>query len=366
MKKQSIYVLTVMSVLFFGLAFLCWFKKSDAYSDSERRFLAEFPKLTASRIETGKFMSEFETYTQDQFPYRDSFRTLKATAQLDIFKQKDNNDIYKIGDVISKMEYPLKENMLDIAADKFKYLYDTYMASEQITPYFCIVPDKNYVLAEQNGYLSMDYDALFLRMQEKTSYMKFIDIRDLLSAEDYYRTDTHWKQEQVLDVAAYIAAAMGNTLSWEYEQITAEQPFYGVYSGQSALDVKPDEIVYLTNEALQQCSVTSYDTGTAVTKYMYDLEKLDGKDPYEMFLSGSDALLVVENPNANTEKELIVFRDSFGSSLLPLMIESYQKVTIVDIRYINSSILGQFIDFKDQDVLFLYSTLLLNNSTAFK
>ena len=96
------------------------------------------------------------------------------------------------------------------------------------------------------------------------------------------------------------------------------------------------------------------------------MKELDGKDPYEMFLAGSDALLVIDNPNATTDKELIVFRDSFGSSLLPLMMESYAKVTVVDIRYISSSLLGNFIEFKDQDVLFLYSTLVLNSSTAFK
>jgi hypothetical protein len=85
-----------------------------------------------------------------------------------------------------------------------------------------------------------------------------------------------------------------------------------------------------------------------------------------MFLAGSDALLVIENPNATTDKELVVFRDSFGSSLLPLLIESYTKVTVVDIRYISSNLLGNFLEFNDQDVLFIYSTLVLNSSTSFK
>ena len=99
---------------------------------------------------------------------------------------------------------------------------------------------------------------------------------------------------------------------------------------------------------------------------MYDLSKAISKDPYELFLCGNSALITIENPNALTSKELIVFRDSFGSSMVPLLATGYSKVTLIDIRYINSGMLGGFVKFKDQDVLFLYSTLVLNSSTSFK
>ena len=64
----------------------------------------------------------------------------------------------------------------------------------------------------------------------------------------------------------------------------------------------------------------------------------------------------------NGKKELILFRDSFGSSIAPLLAEGYSKVTLVDIRYIRWERLEQFVDFKDKDVLFLYSTALLNHN----
>ena len=380
MKKSKLYLVSVMTVFFFGLSLMSWFKGVDAYSDSERRVLADFPDLNDTTISSGKFMKEFETYTLDQFPFRDTFRSIKATAQLGLFRQKDNNDIYMADGYVSKLEYPMNEYMLDNAAKKFRYLYDTYMADKDVNVFFSIVPDKNYFLAEENGYLSMDYEVFFDTMQKKNGdFMEYIDITDLLTIEDYYRTDTHWRQECLIGaknaigntsgkggVADRIASAMGNTLTWEYEAVTADQPFYGVYVGQSALPLKPDTLTYLTNDKLEACKVTSYDTGMPKEKAVYVLDKLDGKDPYEMFLAGSDALLVIDNPNATTDKELVVFRDSFGSSLLPLLIESYSKVTVVDIRYIHSGMLGNFIKFEDQDVLFLYSTLVLNSSTSFK
>ena len=97
-------------------------------------------------------------------------------------------------------------------------------------------------------------------------------------------------------------------------------------------------------------------------KSVYDLSKGEGKDLYEVFLSGSVSLLTIEDPHAQTDRELIVFRDSFGSSLAPLLVQGYKSVTLVDIRYISSAMLDRFLDFHGQDVLFLYSTLVLNNS----
>ena len=81
-----------------------------------------------------------------------------------------------------------------------------------------------------------------------------------------------------------------------------------------------------------------------------------------MYLSGAVPLMVIENPTATTERELVIFRDSFGSSLAPLLLEAYSKVTLIDIRYMASSLIGDYINFSNQDVLFLYNTLILNSS----
>ena len=76
--------------------------------------------------------------------------------------------------------------------------------------------------------------------------------------------------------------------------------------------------------------------------------------------------MTVTNPAADTDRELVIFRDSFGSSLAPLLIEDYAKITLVDIRYIQSDFLGQFIEFDGQDVLFIYGTTILNDSFTLK
>ncbi len=365
-KIKSIVLTVLSAVVLLTLSVWCIVKPGPDYSDSERRVLASFPEITWENILSADFMSEFEDYTVDRFPMRDLFRSVKALGEKYIFIKKDNNDIYTAEGHLSKLEYPLSISMLDNAAEKFLYIYEKYIEGTESEVYFSIVPDKNYFLAEKNGYLSLDYDKLVSYMKEKTSYMTYIDITDTLTVDDYYTTDTHWRQECITDVAEYIGECMGADVKAEYKENTLDNPFYGVYYGQSALPYAADTLKYLTSETLDNCVVTSYDTGKPVEKSVYDMEEAYGKDPYEMFMSGSDALIVCENPHAETDRELVMFRDSFGSSLSPLLAEGYRKITLVDIRYINPAMLGAFVNFENCDVLFIYSTMLLNSSSAFK
>lgn len=363
-RIKNIVVTGVLTVFFLGVSVFAWIKPADAFSDSERRPLEQMPKLTVKNILSGDFMKDFEDYTLDQFPLRNSFRNVKAITAFYLFRQKDNNDIYIADGYISKMEYPLREEALEHAADRFYYVYEKYLSGTDAKVYFSMIPDKNFFLAQRNGYLSMDYDAFAEKLKAETAFMEYIDITGLLSIEDYYRTDTHWRQECIVDVAAYLAASMGVTLQETYEENTLEKPFYGVYYGQAALPIAGEEIHYLTTEAMENCQVYDFQNGESIS--IYDMDKAAGKDPYEMFLSGPLSLITIENPDAETDKELILFRDSFGSSIAPLFAEAYAKITLVDIRYIHPDMLERFIEFNNQDVLFLYSTLVLNNAETIK
>ena len=96
------------------------------------------------------------------------------------------------------------------------------------------------------------------------------------------------------------------------------------------------------------------------------MQKLSSPDKYDIFLSGAVPLLTIENKKSNSDKSLIVFRDSYGSSLIPLLVEGYSKITVIDTRYISSKILDEYVDFSNNDILFIYSTLLINNSASLR
>ncbi len=361
-KKSMVYSL-VVGTLFFGLTLVTWFKPADDFSATERRALEQFPELSWENISSGKFMSEFETYTLDQFPFRDAFRSIKAYTHFYVFGQSDNNDVYLADGYVSKLDYPLSHKALDKAVKKFTSIYDSYIKGTDAKVYTAWIPDKNYFLAGKNGYPAYDYEEMYSYLNEQLVFADNIVIQDKLFLDSYYYTDTHWKQESIQPVAQHLAESMGVSLTEDYEVVTLDTPFYGVYYGQLALPVEPDQITYLDHPMFADCTIINHESGKEIP--MYNLEKAVGRDPYEMYLSGSLSVITIENPNASTEKELVLFRDSFGSSIAPFFVEAYSKITILDARYLNETLIGKFVEFSNQDVLFLYSTGVLNNKTAF-
>lgn len=363
---KDIVITILFGIILFGVCLLCILKPADVYSVSERRELASFPQFAKETFLDGSFAQDFETYATERFPYRDTFRSIKANFSTKVFNRLDNNGVFVAEGHISKIDDTENSEMMHHAAERFSFLYNTFMKDHDAKVYFSIIPDKNFFLAEKNGYPSLDYSSFIERMKEKTEYMKYIDVTDRLSLSDYYTTDTHWRQESIIDVAEKLADEMGVAIGTEYKQNRLEKPFYGVYTGQLAMKFKPDELIYLTNDVIDNCIVTYYDTGAPKRGKMYNMEKANGKDPYELFLSGTMPLVTIENPNANTQRELVLFRDSFGSSLTPILAQGYKKISVVDIRYMQSAYVGNFVDFENSDVLFLYSTTLLNNSLSMK
>lgn len=362
MKNRKFLI--CVPILWAALTLLLWFGPRTASSDAERRPLAQAPEITADSVLNGKFMSAFEDFTLDQFPFRDGFRTLKSVFHQYILGQSDNNGIYLSDGYAAKMEYPLNMVSVNHAVGRFAYLYEQYLTDSRV--FMAIVPDKGYYLAEESGHLALDYDALYAFFQNNLPFASQIDLRDTLSLTDYYRTDTHWKQENLIPAASEIAENLGipSPSAEKYTPVTLDRPFHGVYYGQAALPMDPDELTYLESEILKNCTVFDHETGK--TTPVYDLSKENAKDLYDIFLSGAKPLLTIENPAAKEEKELIIFRDSFGSSLIPLLVHGYSTVTVVDIRYISIDFLSQFIGFHGQDVLLLYSTLVLNSSDTIK
>jgi hypothetical protein len=368
MKISTIRVIGAgaAAMLWLALSVFAWLRPADLLSESERRKLEQFPKLSVEEILSGKFMSNFEKYTLDQFPLRDSFRQMKALFHYHVLQQGDNNGIYILEGQAAQLEYPLNQQSVDHARKVFGQVYEKYLADTGSKIFLSVIPDKSYYLAQQGGYPAMDYTALFAQMRQGMPWATYVDLTQTLDRDSYYQTDTHWRQEKLLPAAQKLSVALNIPAprDGDFALTAASRPFYGVYYGQAALPMQAETLYMLQNDMLKDCTVYNYETGK--TTGIYDESKLSGNDLYEVFLSGPVSLLTIENPHAQTDRELIVFRDSFGSSLAPLLTQGYAKITLVDIRYISSAMLDRFVEFNGQDVLFLYSTLVLNNSSTIK
>lgn len=362
-KAKFISIILVFCILIGGASVWLFAKEDIEASEWERRKLQQFPEITFERVMDGKFMKDFVSYMTDQFPLRNEFRRLKANVLFKVYQQKDNGGVYIQDGYASKIDAKINPESVDHFIGRMDNLYNSYIKDTDCKVYFSAIPDKNYFLAEKGGYPAMNYDELYRVLGDRLSYMTNIDIRDLLEISDYYTTDTHWKQECIVDVANHIREQIGMEAVNDYESKSAGD-FYGVYYGQSALNLDPDEIIYLENEEIRSAEAYIYETDKTVP--IYNLEKLEAMDHYDIFLSGAVSLIRITNPMGDDGKKLVVFRDSFSSSLTPLLMSGYSEIILIDTRYINPVMMSRYVEFTNQDVLFLYSTLVINSSSTIK
>lgn len=365
-KFRSIACIVLFLVFIFALGAACFLREPVEILVSERRKAAQMPEATVESVTDKSFFDGFEAFLTDQFFMRDGFRSINAAIRMKLLRQTDNGKVYLAEGHISEFQSVLNEKSVKAAAEKLNSIYDKYIKGKNARVYYSVIPDKNYYLAEKNGYPSLDYGRMLDIFTSEIKNMEYIDISDCLTVDDYYRTDSHWKQENLGAVVDRLGEKIGFATK-PFDEYRAEKitDFEGIYAPRLALGKMSDEIIALSSEITDSAKVFNLETNKTTTD-VYDKSKLSGYDKYEYYLSGAAAFLTVENPLAKEKKELVVFRDSFGSSLIPLMLEGYSKITVVDIRYISPQLLGDYVDFTDCDVLFIYNSLILNQSNILK
>ncbi len=369
-KVKDVIVTLVFVVILASLLLLNFIVKDKDISTSERRSLQKFPNISLDNILNGNFSDKFENYAMDQMPFRDSIRSIKTLVKLDILRQKDNNGLFILDNVIYKSIYPLNEKSVQNVASKINNIYDKYL-TENDNVYYMIVPDKNYYLDEKSNYLKIDYNKLEKIMNDNVnSNIKYISVLDELeNIDSYYNTDTHWRQDKIVSTGTFekITTAMNinDRIKTPFIPKTYDN-FYGAYYGQLGKNVAPDIVTYLTNDVID--SATTYNYEKDKEAEVYDILQADSSmDKYDLFLSGATPIIEIRNEMAENDKQLVIFRDSFGSSLAPLFTEAYSKIILVDTRYISTDLIEKYIEFdKNQDILFEYSTLIINESSTLK
>lgn len=335
-------------------------KKDESISISERRKLEQMPKVSFKTLFNSSFSEDFDKYTMDQFFKREEFRKLKANIEIGFFKKQDNNNIYKHDESLIEQIYPLNEKSVLNLTNRMNEIKKKYISTTNKV-YYTIVPDKNYFVNESN--LKLDYDKMKEIMSNNLGWANYIDIFDCLDLSSYYYTDSHWKQEKLQNVANRIASEMNFKSQYKYDEKKIAD-FKGVYAGRYLMKSKSDEIKILTNDVIENCIVYNYENKKK-TK-IYDMDKLNALDKYDIYLSGATPLMTITNTKSTENREMIVFRDSYASSLIPLLVEGYSKITLIDTRYISPQILDRYINFENKDILFIYSTMIINNSSSLK
>lgn len=354
-KKISIsFVIVLLTIMLLSM-----FSKDVSISHSERRHLKSFPEFTFEDFFSGRYMMSIEGYLLDHTIFRDEFKSIKVASEGFIFNKSDINDFYRFDDHIVKIEYPYNGQMGLLFVEYIARIQEEYLKNN--TVYVGIIPDKNY-FGPDDG-LKMNYRELINDV--KGGDYQYIDLFDVLTMESYYKTDPHWKQEALYPILTLLSSEMDFDLpELEAYEYNTYGEFYGAYAGQFGSHVSSEELTYLSHPIFSEITVFDYERNQIIP--VYDEDALDSIDPYDIFLGGASPLIEIRHEKSKTDKSLIIFRDSFGSSLTPLLMESYQSITLIDTRYVSYKDLETYVDFANQDVLFLYSTMVVNNSVMLR
>jgi len=355
----------VVFICFIGTFFVLNFViPAPAVLWSERRTPAKFPELSMSAIASGTFMSKFEDYASDRFVFRDTFRGVHAFQVFNLYQQTDKSGLYRSREVgVGEFK---KSNTTSFrqTSERIKKAAES-LDGLDMNIYYTIVPDKS-VFAERYmpGFNLGVVEPILLDVLRDYQYIRLMEA---LRADCFYKTDLHWDQSKISGVVSHLLKSMdADPRIGAYPQIEAGE-FRGVYAGQLALPIAADTMRYVDVPDIRASYLNEktlkFDAGP-----IYDLERFAGIDPYDIFLRGPQPLIIIESDLA-PERELYLFRDSFGSSLAPLLTESYSKITVIDLRYVNLQLLHmpEMIGFEftpGSDVLFIYSSQIFNNPSV--
>ena len=248
--KNKIFVILFI-IIIFGLGFFSIILKDREVSSFERRKLTTFPNLDEN------FTNNLEDYLLDQFPFRNKLINLKSIINRKVLNNLENNNVYVLDDNIFEKNYPLDEEKTLKFAQKINSIIENKEDKSNI--YYSIIPDKSYFL-DGEKYLKLDYDKMYETVQNNLN-ANYIDITRGLVLEDYYKTDIHWKQENIEKIAKQILNRLGKDYEEKEYIEKSYNEFYGASYSKAGLDLKPDTLKYLYHKEFENIDITHLEYG---------------------------------------------------------------------------------------------------------
>ena len=307
-------------------------------SETENRVLAQWPEFSWETLKSGEFTDGVEEYIADQFPFRDGWTGLKSRLE-QLIGKKEFNDVYLVGDtLISKVEKP-DSALVD---KNFGYI-NTMAGKTEANVHLGLIPSAAEIWRDRlpEGAYSWD-QTILLEMAEKTG-LNTVDIlsalREHAGEQIFYRTDHHWTSLGAYYGYVAIMESLGKgeeVLPMDsFTPETVSEDFNGtLYSSSGIHWLKPDTIEYYVIDD----AITVENGLTGEIGGLYVESKLTEKDKYSSFMGGNNPLYIIRNPNAATDKKLLVVRDSYTDSLAPFLSQTYSEIHLIDLRYYRISV----------------------------
>lgn len=364
MKKAQKWALILpFAAVLFGAAALSILSPKKTFSENENRALAQLPKASLKTVLNGDFESDYEDYLSDQFLFRDAWIGLKTQVERAIGK-KEINGVYFAGDdylieshsgTFAAEQAEKNAEFLKSFLEKYKETFSDGQMSVIIAPNAVeVLSDLLPMYAPKSG--EKEY---LTKLQELVPEGTWFDAESVLENhlgdQLFYRTDHHWTTQAAFYVYEAWAKKIGlSPLSLsDYTRETLTESFQGTIASKIGTTDIMDSIWRYVPEKEISYQVVYNQEADGQTD-LYDLEKLEGKDKYAVFFGGNQAVVQLKT-EADSERKLLILKDSYANCFAPFAIHDFSEVTMVDIRYFRSSLEEYIREEGFTDLLFLYN-----------
>ena len=396
--RRRAEVLTVGIITAFILCFSVWclVAPKQTFSENENRALASWPAYSFDTLKDGSYMSGIQTYLSDHFPLRDPFMTLKTKYEM-LTGREEINDIYlaKDGYYIEAYKTPKQQKKIITQFQKLQDAITTdakenvrvMLVPTAISTYNTKLPNcapdrgvlrqvdtMNEIYAALPSMQKVDaWRALqTAAAQEETDRTRASGDADgaqpVAEAGDadhdtstadglYYHTDHHWTTHGAyVGYQAYCSAAgLSPIPEADFQKTCVTTDFHGTIFSKLHDSTVPGDAITLYENPANQLTVSYPDTGE-VTDTLYNRDYLAQKDKYSVFLNNLHPLVEITNARADSDRQLVLIKDSYANSMVPFLVHHYQKIYVFDTRYYRfgpSSFINEHPEVTD--VLLLYN-----------
>lgn len=396
--RRRAEVLTVSLITAFILCFSVWclVAPKQTFSENENRALASWPVYSFTALKDGSYMNGVQTYLSDHFPLRDPFMTLKTKYEM-LTGREEINDIYLANDgyYIEAYKTPKQQKKIitqfhklqDAITTDAKQNVRVMLVPTAISTYNAKLPGSapDRGVLRQVDTMTEIYAALpnmqkvdawsalqAAAAQEGTARIQAAGNADgaqpvagteaagsdtTAATGLYYHTDHHWTTHGAyVGYQAYCGAAgLSPIPEADFQKTCVTTDFHGTIFSKLHDSTVPGDAITLYENPANQLTVSYPDTGE-VTDTLYNRDYLAQKDKYSMFLNNLHPLVEITNETADSDRQLVLIKDSYANSMVPFLVNHYQKIYVFDTRYYRfgpSSFINEHPEVTD--VLLLYN-----------
>lgn len=350
----------IFAALLAGLAVLNLLTPSKDFSETENRYLQQWPKFSTDALMSGKYTADIDQYITDQFVFRDGWVGMKTQAELALQKHSSNSiyfaqDNYLI-EMFSSVNQEQYSRNLGFVGDFTRRMQEGL----GVQAHTMLVPTPSMILVDKLPENAPEVDQRALLNQAATVVPGFVDVSTKLIEHNkeylFYRTDHHWTSLGAFysyDQWREIVGLPGISES-DYNQEVLSDSFYGTtYSKANLYSVPADIITAYQPKAMGTIRV-DYNNGQQIADTMYERSFLEKKDKYSVFLNANQPLTHIATGKENGKK-LLLIKDSYANAFVQMLLADYEDIYVIDLRYFKQSAYDFCAENGVTDLLMLYS-----------